>query len=402
MRFSFRLASPLFLCLLAITAGCAQPRTTCTINSDCPASSYCTPGGGCRTDCRNNFDCATGYCITQIGKCSAIPDGGIPNNPNPDLARPPVMDPPDLAMPVEEMPDLAMMPKPEGRYGDVCTMAPLSNECSSGHCSSNPFATGDKECTGPCNSNADCMLGDICIAGLGECAQADIGRACAGANDCRGGACLLGQGGAPSVCTVKCTNAAECPAGWSCSPVSNQFVCIPLDEQPPCASSNQCWFGAQCDAPRQRCLGLCRNSGDCPLFHNCNNNLCVPNQAAGRGGIGDGCNGGNDCRGGACLQNVCVGACGATKATGQWCPAGWGCNPIDAGNGTFALVCLPNGGGAPGAGCNDNGDCASGLCIDMPGYCTRFCNSAPCPQTAPKCVSIGVKVNGIQLMACSK
>ena len=68
-----------------------------------------------------------------------------------------------------------------------------------------------------------------------------------------------------------------------------------------------------------------------------------------------------------------------TADKGQWCPGAWGCNPVDTGQG-YTLVCLPAGGGGPGAPCRDNQGCASGLCVDQPGYCSRFCNDAPCPS----------------------
>ena len=52
--------------------------------------------------------------------------------------------------------------------------------------------------------------------------------------------------------------------------------------------------------------------------------------------------------------------------------------------------------------CVDNTDCASGLCISNPGYCSRFCNAAPCPSNLPHCQAAGVKADGVSLQACTK
>jgi hypothetical protein len=291
-----------------------------------------------------------------------------------------------------------------GAYGDVCSM---SAECSTMLCSKNPWATADHECTGPCKAMSDCMLGDLCVmGGVNQCAQSDIGRSCAQAQDCRAGACVVGGNGAPSYCTVLCSGSAQCPAGFSCSPISNTKVCVDVDSTPPCVSDAHCYGGTLCDVANQRCLGICGGNADCPLQHKCTNVggrlLCAPNLALGRGGIGDPCNTGDDCRGGACLGTTCVGSCGVTAAKGQWCPGGWGCNPADAGNGTNVLVCVPAGSGSPGDPCASSSDCASGLCISQPGYCSRFCNDAPCPSIIPHCTAAGVKADGVSLLACTK
>ena len=130
--------------------------------------------------------------------------------------------------------------------------------------------------------------------------------------------------------------------------------------------------------------------------------LCAPALATGRGGIDAPCASGNDCRTGACLAQRCLGGCSVVAAKGQWCPGGWGCNPVSDGQGGYTLGCLAAGSGSVGAPCQDNTGCASGLCLDNPGYCSRFCNSAPCPSAIPKCVAVGIIADGINLMACSK
>ena len=236
-------------------------------------------------DCRNDFDCASGQaCLTPIGQCvagtGARLDGGVR-----DLRAPPADV--DLATPVDE--DMARLPP--GAYGDVCH---LDTDCATNICSRNPFATADHECTGDCN--AGCRVGDFCAGGL-TCAQSDIGKSCnlaGGGQDCRGGACLGGGNAAP-FCTRVCQSAVECPAGYSCSSVQGGArVCLNVDVTPPCANDADCWYGTLCDnaGGHQRCLANCRaaTDADCPLWHKCTNSnkgwLCVPNLAAGGGGIG--------------------------------------------------------------------------------------------------------------------
>lgn len=384
----------------ALTAGCASPSGhQCNINTDCKLGSYCE-SFTCHIDCRADRDCTAGVCDLTLGKCTVVPDGGVPpkdmvfvlldfshNNNQPDFELPPAGD----------MATQPMLLK----YGDVCTM---DNQCTSGICSKNPFAPSDHECTGDCGNG--CMFSDFCVGNL-TCAQTDIGAPCNLANngaDCRGGACFGGNG-APAYCTVVCNSAVDCPSGFTCSTAvmnQNTRVCVNVDGTPPCASDANCTYNTACDITNARCLGDCRGDGDCPLFHKCNNGYCYPNQATGGGGIGATCQSANDCRSGACLGTTCLANCSVLSATGQWCPGGYGCNPISNGQGGYALECLPAGSGSPGAACVDNTSCASGLCVDMPAYCSRFCNNAPRPSVAPKCVALGVMADGVNLMGCSK
>ncbi len=376
--------------LACLALGCAAPSShQCLINTDCKLGSYCDRGA-CRVDCRADRDCTAGTCDLTLGRCVGLPDGGVRDaaGPPPDFAGAPL----DFATGPQ---DMAMGLK---KYGDVCQMG---GECQSTYCSVNPFAPGDHECTGDCN--AGCMFGDFCVANT-TCAQSDVGRPCNlanGGNDCRAGACL--GGGGPAFCTRFCSSAADCPGGFTCSALQNgQRGCIDVDATGPCANDNQCAYGTHCDVANARCLGDCRNDGDCPLWNKCKGGYCAPGLATGGGGIDAPCASANDCRTGACLVNRCLGGCSVLKAKGQWCPGGWGCNPIDDGMGGFTLGCLPAGAGSPGAPCNDNTSCASGLCVDNPGYCSRFCNDAPCPDNVPKCVALGQVADGINLMVCSK
>ena len=60
--------------------------------------------------------------------------------------------------------------------------------------------------------------------------------------------------------------------------------------------------------------------------------------------------------------------------------------------------------GSPGDRCVDHQQCAGGLCVTDDKnrtYCSRYCNSNPCPAQLPKCVAQGVIADGVNLMACS-
>jgi hypothetical protein len=393
---------------LGLSAGCASSgKFGCTSNVECKVGSYCL-AGSCRIDCRGDFDCMAGHCDPGLGKCvGGPPDGGAPH----DLASGQHVA--DLAQPPS---DLAAPPMPLG-YGDVCAMGPECTPLASGAfrgmsiCSSNPWAAGDRECAGDCDPNLPddgCMPGDLC-AGNATCVQSDVGKSCVSAMmgaDCRGGACLGAQGQpATNFCTRVCRSAADCPASYSCSSVGGTRVCVNVDATALCASDAGCIYDTHCDVANRRCLGDCRGDSDCPLQHTCqqvgNRLLCAP-KATGGGGVEAPCNSANDCRSGACFMNKCIDRCSVLSSVGQWCPGGLGCNPVDDGAGGFVLLCLAAGTGSLGAPCADNAGCASGLCVDKPGYCARFCNSAPCPRALPHCAAVGVTADGINLMACSK
>jgi hypothetical protein len=273
----------------------------------------------------------------------------------------------------------------------VCT---ADGDCASGICSRNPFLSTDHACTGPCADG--CRAGDFCLAALGQCVQSDVGHSCTLS---KGGA------GAPSICSRVCQGAADCPAGYACSLVGGAHACVNVDATPACAQDTDCWYGTLCEVDRARCLATCRDDLDCPLYHHCLGSteglVCVPDASSGRGGVGDPCLSGDDCRAGLCSAGTCVGGCGVTIDVGQWCPGGWGCGPIPSGSG-WTLGCLLAGTGEPGAPCVDGRDCASGLCVDQPGYCSRYCNDAPCPSATPICAPAGLMADGVNLLICTR
>jgi hypothetical protein len=341
---------------------------------------------------------------------------------SPDLARGPEAGTPPEDLSASAPPDFAGAPPDFAgtppdlasaalAYGDVCTS---DGQCASNVCSRNPFQAADHECTGPCVGAGSCMIGDACIAALGLCAQSDIGHSCNVANqgaDCREGLCF-GGGAAPGFCTGYCNSAADCPAGYSCSPTmagaGGARICVAVDLTHVCATDQDCWYGTLCEPNAGRCVADCRTDLDCPLRHTCMSygalSACIPAYSTGGGGTGAPCQTADDCRSGYCDATVgCVTPCGVTKSVGQYCTGGWGCNPIPAGAGMgYVLGCLPAGARSPGAACTTNTDCVSGLCLGTPSFCSRFCNDAPCPSIVPQCSAVGIVADGVVLEACAK
>jgi hypothetical protein len=221
--------------------------------------------------------------------------------------------------------------------------------------------------------------------------------------------------------------AADCPAGYTCSPYGSpaEMLCIPPDVSS-CQTHDDCVFTvnatggvAACvtptGTPPGRCLNTCRTAADCPADYSCQSfpfgtssiDLCIP-PATGNGTLGESCTADANCRSNLCLASYCTDRCGVTHA-GQFCPydygahVGFGCLPMTVG-GSEKLVCVPTlGTGATGASCSDQSNCRSALCLtdnNNQTYCTKFCNDGLC-QTGYSCADVGQTVDGVALRACA-
>jgi hypothetical protein len=260
-------------------------------------------------------------------------------------------------------------------------------------------------------------MGDTCILAKAPvnrvtCLPNDTGRLCTDGPQCVGYCltnALLGNG----ICTVDCASAADCPAGHSCYPVQGTAVCIPPDPSG-CADPVDCRVaGYQAcvgTAAPGECINPCRSQADCPAGYTCApvSNLlpsmpqtyCIP-PSEGKGLLGTPCGGNGDlCRSGLCLGQACTEKCGVTHAA-QACPHGFGCAPVDNGSGGLTMVCAVAGTGAIGAPCTGENNCASGLCVGTPGYCSKFCNDGICP-TGYTCQDLDppVVADGVTLKVC--
>lgn len=135
------------------------------------------------------------------------------------------------------------------RSDEAC--GPLSR-CEEGVCTAGLVAWGDA-CTGSRDCADGACVGGVCqpdcerddgCAPYGSCVASDEGTArgcvssgryesgmrCAEGEDCASRICIFTA--KPSVCTSRCSDAAQCPADWSCGSVDGEQVCVPPSYQP--------------------------------------------------------------------------------------------------------------------------------------------------------------------------
>ncbi len=399
---------PAFLLFaVAALAGCATG-ADCRLNSDCGDRHYCEMGE-CYQDCRLDTDCADGLICTPIGQCEPATDSGVP--PVPDASMPTdggtdagqrdaFVPPVDAFVPPVDafVPPVDAGPGPRGNYLDRCTVA---GDCASGFCVED---TGSSRfCSRACGSHGDCADEHVCAGG--QCVRDDSGEACSTAtpSTCALGLCL----GTPSSaeCVRPCNSASDCAAGWACTEVSGQQICVDIEK--PCTSGgSECPTGLCLTAG---CTATCRSAADCPsratglglMPYTCErlsgapSPICVPpvlasgGDIAGADPLGASCaaSGTNTCRSGLCNADapsgpMCIQSCDAEGG----CAAGFGCRPEVISGGGIALFCARAGRAPIGAACGAAADCASALC-DTAGYCTRMCADGLCP-TGWRCENV--------------
>ncbi len=390
-------------------AGCAD--NECNFHSQCGPRRYCDRGA-CRQDCRADFDCADGLRCDAIGRCvppgegvDAAVDAGRDAQQRPDARpprdaaretgggrdagseRPPPPPPPDASRD-------AGSERPTGgtkRYLDSCGG---DSECASGRCGFD--LGGRRACSRSCTSQADCAHGHLCSP-AGWCEPSDVGTACsvASPDSCVLGLCL-GRAGGSGYCTRSCERATDCPAGYACTDVGGQRVCVDI-EKPCTAGGTECETGL-CIAGIG-CTASCRSAADCPTMftglgappYTCgtlsgaSGTVCIPpDLVMGDRAIGQGCgltaSGGNQCRSAVCDDATPVGAACTQACTPQGgCPPGFGCQPQAAG-GTIVLGCVHAGALGFGQPCSRGADCATAICEGTSARCSRLCNDGLCPD----------------------
>jgi hypothetical protein len=306
------------------------------------------------------------------------------HGPEPD-ATPPDAAPPDAAPRGGAAPDAAEDPATADHDLDG---VPAARDCDDqdGHrypgAPETPDDGVDSDCDGfdtlPCGRNADCPAGQFCQFGDqgGRCEPGCRGE------DCRAGlrchtqlhACV------PDERSFTCGGDADCPMGSVCG-VQAVAGTDRLDARcrPPvgmnagaaaCATGDDCASGA-C-MPYGQCLALCRADTDCTGEDRC---LWT------RLGTGD-----TAWRVRACMRppRTCL-------RSGD-CPDGR-CVPVPAPDGPrgFILACLPGapGGGAGGASCTQDAECASGVCL-REGFCFSPCAGNDDCLAGKRCYEVGV------------
>lgn len=105
--------------------------------------------------------------------------------------------------------------------GDPCGDGAI---CAGGVCGEADY------CVPPCGRDADCGKGGKCDAESGLCStdsREPFGGECDSADDCLGERCLADLTKEP-LCTRPCRpEKDDCPFGWVCDEVEEQFVCVP-------------------------------------------------------------------------------------------------------------------------------------------------------------------------------
>ena len=173
-----------------------------------------------------------------------------------------------------------------------------------------------------------------------------------------------------------------------------------------CADGQTCSLGgtgcrALSSTPSES-YGACRNDMDCPALHSCIDGVCKRH-----------CRAAADCgsSGAQCVSTsrtypVCTRHCDPAapqqpRAGFQPCGAGLTC--INYSNGS--TDCLVSAGGARGASCTVNTDCAPGsFCNTNDGTCLPWCvvGGTACADGGP-CISLAtpITVDGVELGACT-
>ncbi len=245
------------------------------------------------------------------------------------------------------------LPEGDGQLGEVCV--------SDGDCASplfcQPLSSGSGTCATGCQTaSPNCPSGFECVPysnspGNGVCLEATGGGSqggnkqpgdpCDSSPECESFLCVQESGG--SFCREPCSNAADCPSGEQCMPLSGggTGACFPFvdnNPDPPTGKAN----GEPCDSSDE-----------------CQSQLCA----------------------GADPDYYCTQPCGASSQ----CPPGYVCYGLSGGGGG----CFEDqgSGGAPtidtGGPCDDSSECVSGQCVSLDGgagFCTDDCSTdTDCP-----------------------
>ncbi len=214
-----------------------------------------------------------------------------------------------------------------------------------------------------CISTAECDPGKVCNEGICEVIMLrgpDAGTADAGGVDASAPDAASPDGGGDGLpYGAVCARAADCSSGLCLGPQGAPSGRCTIS----CTSDPECFFPDTCmDVP-----GAGR--------------FCTQGSGAPTGAP---CPGGpNDCSSGLCItlqdgSAICTQECAPLPG----CPAGLACAPVPDGMGGAIALCAPGTGLGFGEVCASGTQCASGICVGVPGQqgqCSALCNQVPCP-----------------------
>ncbi|MBI5635939.1 hypothetical protein HY993_03175, partial [Candidatus Micrarchaeota archaeon] len=205
------------VCAIPPSVTPTPPPVTCVVDSQCSASTYCSPLNLCAAKpCALDFECGAGsYCSGSF--CSQT---GVP----------PAIDGDQCILDSECLPD-AYCPATVSSPGSCASPIPtptavpctIDSECQSGYCSGSTCFVGTPTPT-PSGDSQDCALDADCSIGQ-YCPDAPTPAACTATP-------------APTVTVIPCQTDDNCPLPQVCGQVGQASACVapPTDLTPPLVS----------------------------------------------------------------------------------------------------------------------------------------------------------------------
>jgi hypothetical protein len=241
-----------------------------------------------------------------------------------------------------------------------------------------------------CNGAGQCALttkpcpnDEVCNRGGTACVPCSDGGGCAGAtcqanSECGSGIC--GVNGSGNCCSTACTTSDGICSATAC------------DDTGACVYPGGC-AGATCQADSECNSGICGVNGTgncCSTACATNDSICGVARCDDMGTcvypVGGPCSA-DTCSAGALTQSACNGA-GLCIPNTVPCPINEVCNDIGS-------DCIPcTGAGCPGASCQANGECNSGVCgVNGTGNCCSIaCATSDTTCGATACDAVGLCV----------
>ena len=404
------------------------PPFACELDDDCASTQVCYQKQ-CRNRCDDTEDCLAGE------HCAELPGGSE-----------------EVCIPYSAPPKMACQLQEDCASNEVCYQYECRDECDNtqdclaGQYCAQPAGVSDKicipfdgpsmtaciadndcgwyevcyqyQCRSTCNSNDDCLSGELCTEVPGVLEGICVPFAALPTMACEGdGHCATNQVCYQYQCRSECDDTVDCLAGEYCVQPSGESeeICIPFDAPSlmACAVDDDCAYAQECYQYQCRnecgkitdcfagefcaeyvCMPVapCQLDLDCQMFEDasCHNGACcVPQSCSAIGkecgsGWDDGCGGKKNCGGCSvqpnsyCTQSgicLCTPDCGGKECGSDGC--GGNCGGCG-----YGVMCWEGACCVPECGA---GDCGSDGCGGQCGLCdeTEVCHMGKCK---PSCM----------------